>query len=151
MNGLRSHFWKSVSVLLLSLLKHCFCWDYKSSSFLNFQSYWDIRIFRRTSILSSELGLNYLIRVASISWESHVLRSRTYTQNKGAHHHKVRHPRCVYKKLDLSLYTCLTQLYVAYSCVRQVYKLHSSALHVMRLLMERLESSSFFLCTNTNC
>jgi len=27
------------------------------------------------------------------------------------HIHKVRHPRCVYNKLDLSVYTCLTQLY----------------------------------------
>ena len=26
-------------------------------------------------------------------------------------HHKIRHPRCVYNKLDWSLYTCLTQLY----------------------------------------
>jgi len=25
--------------------------------------------------------------------------------------HKVRHPRCVYNKLDWSVYTCLTQLY----------------------------------------
>ena len=25
--------------------------------------------------------------------------------------HKVRHPRCVYKKLDWSVCTCLTQLY----------------------------------------
>ena len=26
--------------------------------------------------------------------------------------HKVRHPRCVYSKLDCSVYTCLTQLHV---------------------------------------
>jgi len=26
--------------------------------------------------------------------------------------HKVRHPRCVYNKLDWSVYTCLTQLYI---------------------------------------
>ena len=25
--------------------------------------------------------------------------------------HKVRHPRCVYNKLDWSVYICLTQLY----------------------------------------
>jgi len=25
--------------------------------------------------------------------------------------YKVRHPRCVYNKLDWSVYTCLTQLY----------------------------------------
>jgi len=25
--------------------------------------------------------------------------------------HKVRHPLCVYNKLDYSVYTCLTQLY----------------------------------------
>jgi len=27
------------------------------------------------------------------------------------HNHKVLHPRCVYNKLDWSVYTCLTQLY----------------------------------------
>ena len=26
-------------------------------------------------------------------------------------YHKVRHPRCVYNKLDWSVYTCLTQLH----------------------------------------
>ena len=29
----------------------------------------------------------------------------------GVYNRKVRHPRCVYNKLDWSVYTCLTQLY----------------------------------------
>jgi len=46
-------------------------------------------------------------------------------------HHKVRHPRCVYNKLDWSVYTCLKQLYD----VRDMYNLsRKEQLHVSALL-----------------
>jgi len=34
-----------------------------------------------------------------------------YFSKNLARNHKVRHPRCVYNKLDWNVYTCLTQLY----------------------------------------
>ena len=46
--------------------------------------------------------------------------------------HKVRLPRCVYNKLDWSLYTCLTQLYGG----RDMYNLlHKEQLHVSALFV----------------
>ena len=64
--------------------------------------------------------------------------------------HTVRHPSCVYNKLDWSVYTCLTQLYdgrdmyiiyyislPSYSCDRQTYTLQSS---LPRTVIARLTS-----------
>ena len=43
--------------------------------------------------------------------------------------HKVRHPRCVYNRLDWSVYTCLTQLYGG----RDMYNLlHKVVLYVIK-------------------
>jgi len=45
--------------------------------------------------------------------------------------HKVRHPRCVYNKLDWSLCTCLTQLYGGIDMYNLLHKeLHVSALFI---------------------
>jgi len=50
-------------------------------------------------------------------------------KNSGSFH-KVRHPRCVYNKLDWSLYTCLTQLYGGIDMSKLLHKeLHVSALY----------------------
>ena len=50
--------------------------------------------------------------------------------------HKVRHPRCVYNKLDWSLYTCLTQLHGG----RDMYNLlHIEQLHVSALFIGHLQ------------
>jgi len=50
--------------------------------------------------------------------------------------HKVRHPRCVYNKLDCSVYTCLTQLYGG----RDMYNLlHKEQLHVSALFIGHLQ------------
>jgi len=50
--------------------------------------------------------------------------------------HKARHPRCVYNKLDWSVYTCLTQLYGS----RDMYSLlHKEQLHVSALFIGHLQ------------
>jgi len=50
--------------------------------------------------------------------------------------HKVRHPRCVYNKLDWNVYTCLTQLYGG----RDMYNLlHKEQLHVSALYIGHLQ------------
>ena len=50
--------------------------------------------------------------------------------------HKVRHPLCVYNKLDWSLYTCLTQLYGG----RDMYNLlHKDQPHVSALFIGHLQ------------
>jgi len=49
---------------------------------------------------------------------------------------KVRHPRCVYSKLDLSLYTCLTQLYGG---IDTYNLLHTEQLHVSSLFIGHLQ------------
>ena len=49
--------------------------------------------------------------------------------------HKVRHPRCVYNKLDWSLYTCLTQLY---GDIDMYSLLHKDQLHVSALFIGHL-------------
>jgi len=47
--------------------------------------------------------------------------------------HKVRHPRCVYNKLDCSVYTCLTQLCGG----RDMYNLLHKELHVSAIFIGR--------------
>jgi len=56
--------------------------------------------------------------------------------------HKVRHPRCVYNKLDWSLYTCLTQLYGGRDMYNLLHKeqLHVSALFVGHLQVDKWET-----------
>jgi len=50
--------------------------------------------------------------------------------------HKFRHLRCVYDKLDCSVYTCLTQLYDG----RDMYNLlHTDHLHVSALFIGHLQ------------
>ena len=50
--------------------------------------------------------------------------------------HKVCHPRCVYNKLDWSVYTCLTQLFGS----RDMYNLlHKDQLHVLALFIGHLQ------------
>jgi len=50
--------------------------------------------------------------------------------------HKVRHPCCVYNKLDWSVYTCLTQLYGG----RDMYNvLHKEQLHISALFISHLQ------------
>jgi len=49
--------------------------------------------------------------------------------------HKIRHPRCVYNKLDWSVYTCLTQLYGD----RDMYNLLHKELHVSALFIGHLQ------------
>ena len=52
--------------------------------------------------------------------------------------HKVRHPRCVYNKLDWSVYTCLTQLYGGSDMYNLLHKeLHVSALFVGHLQVDK--------------
>ena len=53
--------------------------------------------------------------------------------------HKVRHPRCVYNKLDWSLYTCLTQLYGGIDMYNLLHKdqLHVSALFIAHLQVDK--------------
>jgi len=50
--------------------------------------------------------------------------------------HKVRHPRCVYNKLDWSVYTCLTQLYGG---IDMYSLLHKEQLHVSALFIGHLQ------------
>jgi len=50
--------------------------------------------------------------------------------------HKVRHLRCVYNKLDWSVYICLTQLYGG----RDMYNLlHKEQVHVSALFIGHLQ------------
>jgi len=53
--------------------------------------------------------------------------------------HKVRHPHCVYNKLDWSLYTCLTQLYGGIDMYNLLHKdqLHVSALFIGHLQVDK--------------
>ena len=53
--------------------------------------------------------------------------------------HKVRHPRCVYNKLDWRLYTCLTQLYGGTDMYNLLHKeqLHVSALFIGHLQVDK--------------
>jgi len=57
-----------------------------------------------------------------------------FVNNKS--YHKVRHPRCVYNKLDCSLYTCLTQLYGDMYNLLHKEQLHVSALFIGHLQVE---------------
>ena len=50
--------------------------------------------------------------------------------------HKVRHPRCVYNKLDWSLYTCLTQLYGG---IDKYNLLHKEQLRISTLFIGHLQ------------
>ena len=56
--------------------------------------------------------------------------------------HKVRHLRCVYNKLDWSLYTCLTQLYGSTDMHNLLPKeqLHVSALFIGHLQVDKRET-----------
>jgi len=56
-------------------------------------------------------------------------------RTKFFNHHKIRHPRCVYNKLDWSLYTCLAQLYGGID----VYNLLHKELHVSALFIGHLQ------------
>ena len=56
----------------------------------------------RSRTKATEFSLLY------ISLPSYSCVTQVYTLQSN---HKVRHPRCVYNKLDWSLYTCLTELY----------------------------------------
>ena len=53
--------------------------------------------------------------------------------------HKIRHPRCVYNKLDWSLYTCLTQLCGGIDMYNLLHKdqLHVSALFIGHLQVDK--------------
>jgi len=51
--------------------------------------------------------------------------------------HKIRHNRCVYNKLDLSLYTCLTQLYGG---IDMYNLLHKEQLNVSTLFIGHLQT-----------
>jgi len=51
-------------------------------------------------------------------------------------YHKVHHPRCVYNKLDWSVYTCLTKLYGG----RDMYNLlHKDQLRISALFIGHLQ------------
>ena len=55
--------------------------------------------------------------------------------------HKVRHPCCVYNKLDWSVYTCLTQLYGGrdmYNYTKNKYMFRPFSLAIFRLIIEKL-------------
>ena len=57
--------------------------------------------------------------------------------------HKVRHPRCVYNKLDWSLYTCLTQLYggrdmYRINYIKINYMFRPFSLAIFKLIIEKL-------------
>ena len=54
-------------------------------------------------------------------------------------HYNVRHPRCVYNKLDWSVYTCLTQLYGGRDMCNLLHKeqLHVSALFIGHLQVDK--------------
>ena len=53
--------------------------------------------------------------------------------------HKVRHPHCVYNKLDWSLYTCLIQLYGGIDMYNLLHKeqLNVSALFIGHLQVDK--------------
>jgi len=57
-------------------------------------------------------------------------------------YHKVRHPRCVYNKLDWSLCTCITQLYSGIDMYNLLHKeqLHVSALFIGHLQVDKWET-----------
>ena len=62
--------------------------------------------------------------------------------------HKVRHSRCVYNKLDWSVYTCLTQLYGGRDMYNLLQKeqLHVLALFIFRLINEKLSKQLHSTC-----
>jgi len=65
--------------------------------------------------------------------------------------HKVRHPRCVYNKLDWSVYTCLTQLYGGREmyriyCIKNNYMFRHFTLAIFRLINEKLSKQLHLTC-----
>jgi len=66
-------------------------------------------------------------------------RLNTGGENIWGYIHKVRHPRCVYNKLDWSVYTCLTQLYGGTDMYNLLHKeqLHVSALFIRHLQVDK--------------
>ena len=66
----------------------------------------------------------------------------TFTCKHRVLDHNVRHPRCVYYKLDWSLYTGLTQLYAGIDMYNLLHKeqLHVSALFIGHLQVDKWET-----------
>jgi len=62
-----------------------------------------------------------------------------FKENLKIYNPKVRHHRCVYNKLDWSVYTCLTQLYGGIDMYNLLHKeqLHVSALFICHLQVDK--------------
>jgi len=62
--------------------------------------------------------------------------------------HKVRHPRCVYNKLDWNVYTCLTRLYDGRDMyriyyIKNNYMFRHFSLTIFRLINEKLSKQLY--------
>jgi len=79
---------------------------------------------------------------AGVCWSRWALKKQLGLGSKVCNkNHKVRHRRCVYNKLDWSLYTCLTQLYGGTDMYNLLHKeLHVSALFIGHLQVDKWET-----------